>query len=303
MILKTSRGFISYNATVEQETTQKGGIPMLLSALQRQPTSHGKRLLTAILAAGLAAAPAAAHQTFLLPSEFVWENGETVTVDLTSALSFPDLEHGPARDRIAFSQAAIGGEPVGALSFNESETALEISFDTNRTGLAIVAASSKPRAGQIPPEDVDMYLDEIEADASVREAFDALPGSPPLDRSYSKHAKTFFCIDACDNNGGASTPVGQKLEFVASGARAKTFVLLLDGKPLAGKAVTVVPVDGEAMQTATDENGTIAVSAPVSGVVMLSAVWITLPASADGVYHSDYATLTVDLGRRPSGSK
>lgn len=276
---------------------------MRLSALQRQPTSHRKRLFAAMLAAGFAAAPAAAHQTFLLPSEFVWENGETVTVDLTSALSFPDLEHGPARDRIAFAQAAIGGEPVGALSFKESETALMISFETNRTGLAIVAASSKPRAGQIPSEDVNTYLDEIEADAVVRQAFDALPGSPPLDRSYSKHAKTFFCIDACDNDGDAVTPVDQKLEFVASEARAKTFVLLLDGKPLAGKSVTIAPLEGEAIQTATDENGTVAVSARLSGVIMLSAVWITLPESADGVYHSDYATLTVDLGRRPSGSE
>lgn len=276
---------------------------MRLSALQRQPASHRKRLFAAMLAAGFAAAPAAAHQTFLLPSEFVWENGETVTVDLTSALSFPDLEHGPATDRIAFSQAAIGGEPIGALSFNESETALTISFDTNRTGLAIVAASSKPRAGQIPPEDVDIYLDEIEADAAVRQAFDALPGSPPLNRSYSKHAKTFFCIDTCDNDGDAATPVDQKLEFVASKTRPNRFVLLLDGKPLPGKSVTIAPFEGEAMQTATDENGTVAVSVSLSGVIMLSAVWITLPESADGVYHSDYATLTVDLGRQPSGSE
>jgi hypothetical protein len=97
--------------------------------------------------------------------------------------------------------------------------------------------------------------------------------------------------------------VGQKLEFVASKARANTFVLLLDGKPLAGKSVTIAPLEGESIQTATDENGTIAAGAPLSGIVMLSAVWITLPQSADGVYHSDYATLTVDLGRRPSGSE
>ena len=95
----------------------------------------------------------------------------------------------------------------------------------------------------------------------------------------------------------------QILEFVASEARAKTFVLLLDGKPLAGKSVTIAPLEGEAIQTITDENGTLTVSASLSGVIMLSAVWITLPESADGVYHSDYATLTVNLGRQPSGSE
>lgn len=249
------------------------------------------------------AAPATAHQTFLLPGEFAWDSGEAVTVDLTSALSFPDLEHGPSQDRIAYSHATVGGEPVSALSFNEGETALQIGFGSSGTGFAIVAASSKPRAGQIPPEDVDVYLDEIEADPSVRAAFDALPGSPPLDRSYSKHAKTFFCIKTCDNADGATTPAGQKLEFVASGSHARTFVLLLDGEPLAGKAVTIVPVEGETEKTVSGENGAVTISPSLSGVAMLSAVWITLPENADGVYHSDYATLTIDLDQRPSGSE
>ncbi len=268
---------------------------------QRRGTP-AKSYIGAIFAAGFIAAPAAAHQTFLLPGEFTWNDGEAVSVDLTSALSFPDLEHGPSQNRIAYAHAAVGGAVIDALGFSESETALRISFSTRRKGLAVVAASSKPRAGQIPPEDVDIYLDEIEADASVRAAFDALPGSPPLDRSYAKHAKTFFCIEACDEAESAAAPVGQKLEFTASDA-VRTFVLLLDGEPLAGKEVTIVPFEGEAAKTMSAEDGTVAIDTSLSGVVMLSAVWITLPESADGVYHSDYATLTVDIGDGPAGSE
>ena len=261
-----------------------------------------KFLIAATLGAVCIASPAAAHQTFLLPGGFALEDGGSVAVDLTSALSFPDLEHGPSQDRIAYTHAAVDGEPIDSLTFLESETALRINFSTRQKGLAVVAASSKPRAGQIPPEDVDIYLDEIEADASVRAAFDALPGSPPLDRSYAKHAKTFFCIETCDDTESAAAPVGQKLEFVASGA-ARTFVLLLDGEPLAGKEVTIVPFEGEAVKTMSAEDGTVVVDKSLSGVVMLSAVWITLPESADGVYHSDYATLTLDIGDGPAGSE
>lgn len=261
-----------------------------------------KNTFGAAIGAAIIAAQAAAHQTFLLPDQFMWSDGETVSIDLTSALSFPNLEHGPSQDRIAYSHAAVNGEPIDSLTFLESETALRINFSTRHKGLAVVAASSKPRAGQIPPEDVDMYLDEIEADAAVRAAFDALPGSPSLDRSYAKHAKTFFCIDVCDDAESAAAPVGQKLEFVGAGANGRSFALLLDGKPLVGKAVTIVPFDGNASQTQTDESGAFSVGASYSGVVMMSAVWITLPDKADGVYHSDYATLTVNLEHQPSGA-
>ncbi|WP_428406736.1 DUF4198 domain-containing protein [Hyphococcus sp.] len=237
-----------------------------------------------------------AHQTYLLPDKFHHTEAETVSVALTSALAFPNMESGPAKDRIASFSVSIGDEIIEDVSFEEGGAALTMRFAAERLGTAVVAISSKPRAGEIPPEDVELYLDEIEADAVVREAFDALPGSPPLRRSYAKHAKTFFCIKTCDGANKLATPAGQKLEFVAG---AGSFRLLLDGKPLAGKQVTIVPFDGETSSVATDEHGKILVPDALSGVIMLSAVWITLPDEPDGVYHSDYATLTVDLGRLP----
>ncbi len=270
-----------------------------MSAPNRARPSHRIVFAMVAMAAALFSAPSFAHQTFLLPGQFVWNKSEPVDVILTSALVFPNVEHGPAQDRIAFSRVHIAGEPVNDLTFRESETALSLSFSPTRSGLAVIAASSKPRAGEISPEDVDMYLDEIEADETVRQAFDALPGSPPLNRSYSKHAKTFLCIETCGDASSAETPVGQKLEFVSVGLGNKSYRLLLDGKPLARQSVTIAPADGEALKTSTGEDGSFKLSEPLSGVVMLAAVWITMPEQPDGIYHSDYATLTINLDQQP----
>ncbi len=260
---------------------------------------HNRNLFWGVVVASATLSfSASAHQTFLLPDKFQYSELETVSVALTSALTFPNMENGPTEDRIASFFASVGNRALEDVSFEEGETALTMRFTSERTGAATFAISSKPRAGEIPPEDVALYLDEIEADESVRAAFDALPGSPPLQRSYAKHAKTFLCIAMCEDADNLASPVGQKLEFVA-GAGARSLQLLLDGEPLAGKQVTIVPLNGEMATVATDEEGKVLVDETMSGVVMLSAVWITLPDQPNGVYHSDYATLTVDLGQLP----
>lgn len=256
------------------------------------------RALLLILSIGVVAvSKAAAHQTFLLPEKFQVKAGSDVDISLTSALAFPNLEHGPARDRIAFSKVMLGNSALDNVTFSEGETALSLSFHAGESGLAMIAVSSKPRGGEIPPEDVEVYLDEIEAPESVRAAFDALPGSPALNRSYSKHAKTFICIESCGGEKTAEEPAGQKIEFVSIDRSQTTFRLLYDGKPLQGKTVTIASVSGEPSTVVTNDAGEFNPDGSASGIVMFGAVVITLPETPDGVYHSDYATLTVNLSQ------
>ena len=256
------------------------------------------KALVLILSIGFAAASkAAAHQTFLLPDTFQVEAGSDVDISLTSALAFPNLEHGPVADRIAFSKVMVRNTALENLTFSEGETALTLNFSSQDSGLAMIAVSSKPRGGEIPPEDVDVYLDEIEAPESVRAAFHALPDSPALNRSYSKHAKTFICIESCGDRKTAKKPAGQKIEFVAVDATQNTFRLLYDGKPLQGKSVTIARAIGETSTILTNDAGEFQPDEALSGIVMFAAVVITLPETPDGVYHSDYATLTVNLSQ------
>jgi len=257
---------------------------------------HFRFFAGAILGASVMFTPALAHQTFLLPSQFVWQAGDTVDVVLTSALAFPNVEHGPKRDRIPFTAVVAGGEPVSDLAYEEAETFLKLRFTPEHSGLALIAMSSKPRFGEIKAEDADAYFDEIGADAATRQIFDALPGSPALNRSYAKHTKTFICIENCDVGREPSyAPTGQALEFIAMATEARAFQLLRDGNPLAGQRVTISSPDGASQETTTNENGVVEIDASLSGVVMVSSIWITMPDQPDGVYHSDYATLTIDL--------
>lgn len=238
---------------------------------------------------------ATAHRTFLLPDTFQAKAGSSVDVVMSSALAFPNLEHGPAADRIAFSKVMVGNTALDNLTFSEGVTALTLNFSPQDSGQAMIAVSSKPRSGKIPPGDVDVYLDEIEAPESTRTAFHALPDSTALNRSYSKHAKTFICIESCGEGKTAKKPAGQKIEFVSVDPTQKTFRLLYDGQPLQGKSVTIALATGETSTIMTNDAGKFKLDEALSGIVMFAAVVITLPETPDGVYHSDYATLTVNL--------
>ncbi len=280
---------------------ERESLEMIRTNIKQSRSGPGKRLaksLFLVLSIGVAAvSKAAAHQTFLMPENFQVSVGNGVEVSLTSALAFPNLEHGPAADRIAFSKIIVGNTVLDNLTFSEGETALTLNFSSQDSGQAMIAMSSKPRSGEIPAEDVDVYLDEIEAPESVRAAFHALPDSPALNRSYSKHAKTFICIESCGDGNTANKPAGQKIEFVAVGANQKTFRLLYDGEPLQGKSVTIALASGETSTVETNDAGEFQPDATLSGIVMFAAVVITLPETPDGVYHSDYGTLTVNLSQ------
>ncbi len=271
----------------------------ILQAGRRKKNLRNSFLASAILIGligAVFAVPAFAHKTFLWPAKFMWGTGDKVEVALTSALAFPKLEFGPGKDRIAFSAAILAGQKIDTFSLAENETYLNLEFTAKTSGFGVVAMSSKTRSGAIKPEDTEGYLDEIGASQAVRQAFNDLPGSPPLNRSYNKHTKTFICVDTCKD--GASEkykPVGQKLEFVAAQSGDRDFVLLLDGKPLAGQDVVIYGTDGNGVATVSDINGLVQIKPDHKGVAMLTAVWITLPAEPDGVYHSDYTALTLKL--------
>lgn len=259
--------------------------------------SHiGRSTIYSMLSLCVITMPNMAHDTFLLPSQNNWSVGNSVDVRLTSALHFPDLASGPSKDRISSTVIRIGGEDVDTFSLRETKTFLSLGFTAEQTGFGVIAISTKPRFGDISPENAEVYFDEIGAEPPVRQAFDALPGTPPLRRSYSKHAKSFICVEDCKAGSSArSTPVNQALEFVEIDDKPNSFLLLRDGQPLANHKVKLSTTAKETHEFQTSQAGELTVSGKVSGVVILQAVVITLPAQPDGVYHSDYATLVLEI--------
>lgn len=236
-----------------------------------------------------------AHETFLLPIQSVWEMNSNVEVRMASGLSFPDLTWGVNQERISSSTVQLNGKNVASPSFKDGKAFLTVSFNASEAGVGVVAISTKKRSGDIEHKNTEGYLEEIGASESIKQAFRALPGKLPLHRSYVKHTKSFICVKSCrDSRNLSSKPVGQKLEFVTANDGASRFQLLLDGKPLPSHEVKVRDSAKELYQYTTDSRGMFSIGKQVSGTVMLAAVAITLPEKADGLYHSDYATLVLN---------
>ncbi|WP_421789201.1 DUF4198 domain-containing protein [Hyphobacterium sp.] len=236
------------------------------------------------------------HKTFLASDQTVWDAGANVTVSLTSALEFPYIESGPSRDRIAFALVRVGQDVIEDIAYAETPTALQIMFVPQAVGFATVSLSTHPNSGEIAPEDVSEYFEEIGAGMDVRAAFDALPGDPAMMRSYTKHAKIFLCVETCELGATfAAEPVGQALEFVASPQSDRTFRLLWQGESLPMHDVDIYSAGGEHERVRTNSDGLLEVNADWSGAILISAVWITLPDEQGGNYHSDQATLSVIL--------
>ena len=255
-----------------------------------------KTITATVLSFTLLAAPAFAHQTFLQPEKFNSAVGEQVNLALTSALSYPNMEGGPKRDRIPFVSVIVNGQKIENLTFTENETYMNAGFTADNAGFAMAAMSSKRRFGEIKPEDAKMYLGEIGASEAVREAFFAQEGTPALNRSYNKHTETFFCIETCEaGKQTAYAAVGQDLEFIASNEAANRFILLLNGQPLAGHEVTVVSPGSDNLELSTNQNGVVEFDSSGMASIMMTAVWVTVPKEASGTYQSDYATLTVNF--------
>lgn len=262
----------------------------------KRSTSRGRSWLASAITVLLFSAPAFGHKTFLATERHLWEAGDTVEVGLTSALEFPNVEYGPALDRVSFTSAVVANTQVQNLSFAEGERALSVSFQAEESGFSVVAMSTHPRAGEISPEGAAAYFDEIEAPAAIRQAFEDLPGSPPLNRSYSKHTKVFLCIDSCETGQeSAHTPVGQALEFIGVANEERSFALYRHGQAVENQRVTIYSDTGEQTFAVTNEHGVILIDPSIAGVVLLSAVWVTAPDEPSGVYHSDQATLTFRL--------
>lgn len=251
--------------------------------------------LGASIGAVLLAGTALAHKTFLAPHQMVWGAGDMITVSFTSALAYPDIQFAIGRDRIKDAVAYVASDEVESLTYAQTETSLEISFDTETEGFGVLAVTTLPRSGEIPAEDVELYFDELDASQAVRDRFDALPGEPALMRSYSKLSKTVFCVAECSGGGAVFSPLGHALEFVPVQGESRSFALFRDGQALAGHRVFIDTVDGRTHRTRTNDMGRFEVTEAATGTVLMSAVWIDVPTSADGNYHSDQASLTINL--------
>jgi uncharacterized GH25 family protein len=257
----------------------------------------------ATAAAVLLSVPAAAlaHDTWLLPARFAVPAGSTVTLDLTSAMKFPEPETSVAADRLAATGARIGGR-TRALDVKRSRaTVLELSATLPSPGIAALWVESRPRTLALKGAEVEEYLHEIGASESVRLRWRS---SGRWRESYRKMAKTFVRVGAPGEDRSWAEPVGMALEIVPgrdpTALRAGDDLavrVLHNGKGLSGFSVGAVG-RGQARPAlrTTDPEGRVTFTLQGTGPWLLKGTLLEESKAADTDWESLFTTLTLSAG-------
>src|SRR5574338_1432673 len=109
-----------------------------------------------------------AHDTWIIPDKFQVRPGENLLHNLTSGMEFPKLEVGPKRERIQAVMCRLNGHASELTDFAEAPNSLRIKAALAQTGIATLWVKSPAKEIELKPDQVQEYLDEIDAPASVR---------------------------------------------------------------------------------------------------------------------------------------
>ena len=234
----------------------------------------------AVLAAGLAASPASAHDFFLLPVEFTTSGAGNVAIQATVGSSFPTPEILVPADRAEKLQAFGSGNPhihvVGA-----GEKALNLEVGGAEPGLLVAGVISKPRDVEYAEDRIPLILGEYRVLPEAAAAVEALPKPRTWKVISRRFAKTILCVENCRDRTAADRSFGAHLEFIGSRTMAEHFTLLAHGKPLANYPIDLVDQAGKRQHLTTDASGSIHMPPDARGTMMLFAAKLEPPAGAE----------------------
>jgi uncharacterized GH25 family protein len=248
-------------------------------------------------------ASAFAHDTWLLPAQYRVRPGESVVLELTSAMRFPEPESPPSPDRLAATGLRIGGSTRPLQPQQAAAKVLRLSAVAAAPGIATVWIESKPRDIDLKPEEVEHYLTEAGA-SDVRDLW-IKNGRGPWRETYVKHAKSFLRVGEAGDDRSWSEPAGLALEIVpetdpTSLTPAQPFRLrvLEGGRPAVGLTVAAVAAgDEQPIVRTADADGRVNLPLSRPGQWLIKAIRIR-PGEAPGTWRSRFTTLTVSVGDR-----
>ena len=264
----------------------------------RTPTARGRLVTVPALLLVLAGETALAHDTWLIPARFGVSPGSTVGLELTSAMRFPEAESAVAADRLAATGVRLGGRTQPLAVMGEAAKALELSATLPAAGIAAVWAESLPRTLSLGTAEVEEYLDEIGAPASVRARWKA---GQRWKETYRKMAKTFVRVGEPGTDRSWADPVGMELEIVPeedpTAVRAGSPLpirVLRGGKALPGFSVAAAGAGRSSMRT-TDADGRASFTLDEAGPWLIKGTLLEASKAADTDWESLFTTLTVSV--------
>ena len=266
-----------------------------------------KRLtLVLTIAAVIALKPSAsAHDTWLIPGQFRAAPKATVRLDITSGMEFPKLDAPVNPERVASAKCRLAGETCDLPDKSAAVHSLQFEAELPKAGVATIWVSLSPRSLELKPDEVQHYLDEVDAPAALRKQYEET--KPPRWReSYTKHTKTFVRVGEPRDDRSWAEPVGAALEIVPEKDPTAVqpgdefpVLVLKNGQPFAEfslNAVAAGETKGETRKT--DSGGRVVFRLGNSGGWMLRGTDIRKSTLPDTDWESDFATLTLEVAKR-----
>lgn len=274
--------------------------------MRSDPWFRSAKLSPAFLALALAA-PALAHDTWLLARVTAAPLGTAVTLDLTSGMAFPANETAIKPDRIARAAVRLAGTTSDLKDRRSATTSLEFTARPSEPGVAALWVELAPKSIELKPDQVQEYLDEIGASPEIRRAWAESLEPRRWRESYVKHAKTYVRVGQPAEDRSWAEPVGMALEIVpekdptalrpGDGLPVR---LLRDGKPLASFSVGLVHEgDADGNLATTDATGRATFRLDRAGRWLLRATDLRRSSKTDTDWESDFTTVTLSV--EPAG--
>jgi len=245
---------------------------------------------------------ASAHDTWLLPDRFEVAAKQTVTLDLTSGMAFPALETGPKRERVEAALCRLAGQNSDISDISAGPKSLVFKKELSNAGIAAVWVKLPSKSIELKPEQVQEYIDEIDAPASLKKQWEEM--KPQRWRElYTKHTKTFVRVGDPKADRSWAEPIGQALEIVPekdpTALRAGDELsvrVLKNGAPFSDfslNAVAAGETKGETRKT--DSAGRVVFHLSKAGAWLLRGTDVRKSLKADADWESDFATLTLEV--------
>ncbi len=261
-----------------------------------------RSLLSAALAAGVTfagltlAGAAQAHSPYLLPTVFDASDRKLVTVQGSFTESFFTPEVVMKSD--AWAVIGPDGARKALTPTNLRELALvEVAVEQPGTYRITSGQRTGRTAKAVPVKGEWEFLEDPSK---------APAGTTPVDMQSLTLADVYVTRGA--PNTAALAPIGKGLEFVAvthpseitTGQDAR-FVVLFDGKPVKGQAITLHRADDHYAEAkaapitvTSDDQGRFTIKAARSGVYQIQARYRVAPTATDPVGHSYTYALTFE---------
>jgi hypothetical protein len=257
--------------------------------------------LTALLL-GLAA-PAHAHDTWVMPANFRVPAGQPISTLLSAGNGLTPLS-APQRRNLRVLQLVHSAGRQEPERWQRSGKSAQAHFPAFAPGVGCLALSTNDNQIEIEPDTVDEYLREVQAPVPVLEAWkrQRVKGEAWVER-YAKDAKTYLRSGTASTGWPALAQLGHRLEMVPQSDPTRleagdtlTVMLQFDGKPVPDIALRLFAGTAAERVVRTDAQGKAQFKLSASGPHLIATTVIQLPAAPGAPWTSRFATLGFGVG-------